>query len=144
MGAKKRALIAATETDEYHCHVDGYLRTLDPHRELPDRDGLDRLVHVAHLSDTIFHYNWVDWFAAHGTPDDFTDLVAGLQKLSQDDMIPPVHATSDYHQMHTDTDRLFALSDAIRAAYDKGGGTDRMRQAMHARLSARMETLLAA
>ncbi|WP_299693423.1 hypothetical protein [uncultured Tateyamaria sp.] len=151
LAQKKTDLLAAQGTDEYYMYIDAYLRALDPKCELPDRAALDALLHTAHLSDTIFHYNSVDWFAAHGTEADFQNLVSGLQSLGLRDMVDPVFAASDYHQMidtqmddDTDDDALFVLSDIIAEEYEERGGAARVREAVHKALQPRMDVILAA
>ena len=152
LAQKKQDVLNAHGTDEYYMHIDAYLRTLDPHGELPDRETLDALVHTAHLSDTIFHYNSVDWFAAHGTEADFQELVTGLQSLGLGDMVEPVFAASDYHHMidtrasddEEDADALFALSDIIAEEFEALGGAARVRDAVHKALQPRLDVILAA
>lgn len=139
------------DMETYYEQVDAYLRVLDPDRELPDRDRLDRLIRIAFLSDTIFYYNSVDWFAAHGFPEDYHDLVLGLRELGLDDMVAPVNDASDYHQMVADNrSRLFtsaqllAMSDRITAEYSARGGVDRVRNAVQALLKPRIDEMMAA
>ena len=145
----RHRLLASEGPEHYYAEAQAWLHSLDPKKELPGRDDLDRLIETAHLSDTIFHYNSVDWFAAHATQAEYDRLIAGLRALGLRELIAPVEAAADYryridHDLSdADFEVLEALSDGIQADYDRRGGAARVRDAVYARLRPQIDALLA-
>lgn len=144
------------DNDSFYDYFGAYLNAADPERALPNRATLDALIHLAWLSDTIFAYNSVDWFVAHGTYDDYDTLEQGLARLGLGDMAPAVRAARRYHAVMehyvykrgsdpTDAEnrRFEALSYAISHCYDRAGGPDRVRRVTHQLLNVELDAMLA-